>query len=262
MGEIEMVHERPWATVWRVQVAEGLVWFKQCGAVQAFEPRLTADLFARWPDRVVEVLDYDEGRQWLLLSDAGRPVGVFGNPPEAWLAALPAYAELQRGEAVHTLDHLAHGVAEAELRRLRGFASRFGELCQELGTAGIPDTIQHDDLHHKNLYQRDGRLRVLDWGDSSISHPFASLVATFRFLEQITNLPPDSPWFARLVDAYLEPWGDGLADTFALALRVGTFAHCFAWARQRHYLPEEARSPFDVHFSIVLRQALAQAHFG
>jgi hypothetical protein len=284
MGEIEMVHERPWATVWRVQVAEGLVWFKQCGAVQAFEPRLTADLFARWPDRVVEVLDYDEGRQWLLLSDAGRPVGVFGNPPEAWLAALPAYAELQRGEAVHTLDHLAHGVpdlrvqtlaerfeelvrsdlplAEAEVRRLRGFASRFGELCQELGTAGIPDTIQHDDLHHKNLYQRDGRLRVLDWGDSSISHPFASLVATFRFLEQITNLPPDSPWFARLVDAYLEPWGDGLADTFALALRVGTFAHCFAWARQRHYLPEEARSPFDVHFSIVLRQALAQAHFG
>ena len=284
MGQIEMVHERPWATVWRVPVAEGLVWFKQCGTVQAFEPRLTADLFARWPDRVVEVLDYDEGRQWLLLSDAGRPVGVFGNPPEAWIAALPAYAELQRGEAVHTLDHLAHGVpdlrvqtlaerfeelvrrdlplAEAEVRRLRGFASRFGDLCQELGTAGIPDTIQHDDLHHKNLYQRDGRLRVLDWGDSSISHPFASLVATFRFLEQITNLPPDSPWFARLADAYLEPWGDGLADTFALALRVGTFTHCFAWARQRDYLPEEARSPFDVHFSNVLRRALAQAHFG
>jgi hypothetical protein len=155
VGQIEMVHERPWGTVWRVPVAEGSVWFKQCGTVQACEPWLTAHLFARWPDRVVEVLDYDEEQQWLLLSDAGRPVGMFGNPPEAWLAALPAYAELQRSEAVHTLDHLAHGVpdlrvetlaerfeelvrrdlplAEEEVGRLRGFASRVGEFCRELG---------------------------------------------------------------------------------------------------------------------------------
>ena len=34
-------------------------------------------------------------------------------------------------------------------------------------------------------------------------------------------------------DAYLEPWGEGLQQTFELALRVGTFGHCFAWSRQR-----------------------------
>jgi hypothetical protein len=27
-------------------------WLKACAPVQAFEPRLTADLFARWPDLV------------------------------------------------------------------------------------------------------------------------------------------------------------------------------------------------------------------
>lgn len=279
VGAIEVVHERPWATVWRVPVADGAVWFKACGAEQAFEPRLTASLFARWPDRVAEVLDCDEERHWLLLRDAGRPVGALGNPPDAWLAALPAYAELQRGEAAYALDHLGHGVpdlrgetlparfdellrgdlplAHEEIARLRGFASRFGELCRELGAAVIPNTIQHDDLHHKNLYERDGRFRVLDWGDSSISHPFASLVVTFRFLEEVTKLLPDDPWFARLADAYLEPWGSGLVDTFALALRVGTFVHCCACARQRDYLPEEARTRFDADFSIVLRRALA-----
>jgi hypothetical protein len=47
VGAIELAHERPWATVLRVSVGDGVVWFKACGAVQAFEPRLTAALFER-----------------------------------------------------------------------------------------------------------------------------------------------------------------------------------------------------------------------
>jgi hypothetical protein len=81
---------------------------------------------------------------------------------------------------------------------------------------------------------------------------------TFRFLEERTRLQPGDPWFARLRDAYLEPWGRGLAGTFALAIRVGTFAHTCAWARQRDHLPEEARPEFDRWFAIVLRRAIAQ----
>jgi hypothetical protein len=48
VGAIETEHERPWATVLRVPLASGGVsWFKACAPVQAFEPRLTAELFAR-----------------------------------------------------------------------------------------------------------------------------------------------------------------------------------------------------------------------
>jgi hypothetical protein len=279
-GDIENAHERPWATVLRVPLAEGVCWFKACAPVQAFEPRLTAGLFARWPDRVAEVIASDEDRAWLLLADAGTPIGAFGNPPEAWLAALPLYAELQLGEAAHAHEHLTHQVPDLrvatlparyedllerdlpldgdEISRLRGFAPRFAELCGELAAAGVPETVQHDDLHHANLYAQREQVRLLDWGDASISHPFASLVVTFRFLEEITKLAPGDPWFTRLRDAYLEPWGRGLADTFELAFRVGTFAHTFAWARQRDHLPEQARAEFDMVFPIVLRRAIAQ----
>jgi hypothetical protein len=59
-------------------------------------------------------------------------------------------------------------------------------------------------------------------------------------------------------DEALEPWRHGLADTFALATRVGWFAHTFAWARQRDHLPETARPEFDGRFPIVLRRAIAQ----
>jgi hypothetical protein len=190
---------------------------------------------------------------------------------------LPQYAELQRGEAAHAHEHLAHDVPDLrvatlparyedllrhelpleseEIERLRAFSPRFSELCGELAARGVPETLQHDDLHMANVYAQGEQLRVLDWGDASISHPFASLFVTFRFLAEINKLPPDDPWFARLRDAYLEPWGSGLADTFALALRVGAFAHTIAWVRQRDALPASEHAEFD---PVVPRLAVAQ----
>lgn len=264
-GAIETTHERPWATVMRVPLEDGTAWFKACAPIQAFEPRLTAELFARWPDRVPEVIDHDEERGWLLLADAGTPIRELGNPPGTWLVTLPSYAELQRGEIAHAQDHLDHGVPDLrvaelparyedllrhqlpleadEIDRLHAFAGRFPELCQQLAAYGIPETIQHDDLHEANLYVQGGQLRVLDWGDASVSHPFMSLVVTFRFLEEINGLPRSDPWFVRLRDA------------FELAMRVGRFAHAIAWARQRDALPDDALPNFDRWFAVVLRRA-------
>ena len=277
-GPVEVVHERPWSRVLRVPLADGVAWLKQCAPVQAFEPRLSAGLSARWPGRVAEVLAHDEERAWLLLADAGTPLRVRGNPPEAWLELLPRYAELQRGETANAADHLAHGVPDLrltalperyeelahadlpleaeELARLAAHAPRFAEQCEELAARGVSETIQHDDLHHANVYEDGSVLRVLDWGDSSVAHPFFSLVVTFRFLEEQNGLHPDDPWFARLRDVYLEPWGAGDEDTFPLALELGGFAHAIAWLRQRTHLPEQARPDFDRWFAVVLRRAL------
>jgi hypothetical protein len=278
-AEIETAHEMPWSTVLRVPHTGGVAWFKECGPVMAFEPRLTAELYARWPDRVSEVIAHDEGRSWLLLADAGSPIRAHGNPPELWLETLPPYAELQHGETAYADEHLAHGVPDlrleqlparyeeflrgelpledGEIQRLRDFQPRFVELCSELAAHAVPPTIQHDDLHLANVYSRDGELRVLDWGDSSIAHPFFSLFTPFRFFEEINHLEPGDPWFARLRDAYLEAWGFGLTETFDLALRVSAFAHSIAWARQRDFLPKSKHAWFDGHYPLVLRRAVA-----
>ena len=257
-GPVELVHERPWSTVYRVPVADGAVWFKVCNEVQGFEPRLSAELFGRWPDLVGEVLAYDEARGWLLLADAGERIGAASEP---WLELLPRYAELQRGEARHAEEQLAKGVPDltlgtlpvryadllerhlpVELRPLE----EVERLCAELAAAGLPATIQHDDLHRNNVYQRDGRLRLLDWGDSSISHPFFSLVVTFRFAGESSKLK----------EAYLEPWGPDLDEALELALRVGAVAHALAWSRQRDFLSPAERPAFDAPFAEVLRSAV------
>ena len=265
----------------RVQLADGAAaWFKACAPVQRFEPALTASLSARCPAVVVEVIAADERRGWLLMADAGTRLVELGNPPEVWLRLLPHYAALQRGEARHSGDHLRAGVPDlrpevlperydallsgelpldpAEHSRLRAFAPALAELCDQLATANIPPSVQHDDLHMGNVYVRGDRALVLDWGDASIGHPFWSLVVTFRFLEERNRLAPDDAWFGRLRDAYLEPWGTGLGDVFALALRVGIFAHAVAALRQRNHLPPAERPAFDTDFSVILKRALGR----
>jgi hypothetical protein len=280
-GAPEVVHERPWSTVMRVPLEDGPpAWFKACAPVQAFEAALTAELGPRWPDVVVEVLAHDRDRAWLLMADAGARIMELGNPPEVWLRVLPRYAELQRGEAGRCVHFLEAGVpdlrpevlperyealvqgelpvAAESARRLREFAPVLAGLSRELVGAGVPSTIQHDDLHMGNVYVQDDRVLVLDWGDASVGHPFWSLVVTFRFLEERNGLVPGDRWFARLRDAYLEPWGTGLEDVFALAQRVGIFAHAVAAGRQRDHLARAERRAFDEDFRVILDRALAR----
>jgi hypothetical protein len=278
-GAPVVVHERPWSTVMRVPLRDGSsAWFKACALVQAFEPALTSALARRWPEVMPDLIAGDVERGWLLLGDAGTRIFELDNPPAVWLRLLPLYAELQRGEAEHSAGYIESGVPELTLnvlpeeydnfvrselpidsrarRELRAFAPTLTELCQELTLAGIPSSVQHDDLHPWNVYVQGDLLRILDWGDSSIAHPFWSLVVPFRFLEEQNGLTPDDPWFDRLRDAYLEPWGPGLGEAMDLALRVGIFAHAVAWLRQRDHLEPEERQNFDAGYTVILHRAL------
>jgi hypothetical protein len=277
------VRVRPWASVVQVPTADGIVWFKACQPQQAFEARLTAELSRRWPDRVAHVLGAEPSRGWLLTADAGRSIGSLGNPPELWARILPRYAELQMGERAFVDDHLEQDVLDlrvaglparyaallerdlplgrGELDALRRFEPRFAELCAEVDGESPGDTIQHDDLHVNGVWIKGDELRVMDWGDTSIGHPFASLYVTFRFLEMedYGNLVPGDPWFARLRDAYLEPWGGAaLVPAFDRALRLAAFAHVIAWLRHRDPMGPAARADFDVEYAVVLRRAIGR----
>jgi hypothetical protein len=272
-GPAEVVRDRAWATTSRIPTAGGPVWLKASAPSHGFEPELVARLARVRPDLLPRVLGCDAARGWLLLADAGTQFDELGNPPELWLGLLPRYAELQRDadlpEAVpdRTLERWPElyedlvrsepPLEPGELERLRRFAPRFAEICIELGAFGLPAAIQHDDLHHKNAYVDGESLRIVDWGDASRSHPFVSLVVTFRFLEERTGLRPGDPWFAKLRDAYLEPWGDGLVEAFELAQRVGRFAHTFGWLSLLRLLPADQRPAYEVAFAALLRRALA-----
>jgi Phosphotransferase enzyme family len=284
-GPIEQPHVRWWSTVLRVPTAEGDLWFKASSPLHAFEPRLIVELARFRPELVPEVLGLEPERGWMLMRDAGtrlREVLDSADGLFRWEELLPLYAELQLAVADEAEELLrlgvpderlaglpAHfarvledrptllvdredGLNDSEYGRLRGATTEVERRCRELAAYGIPETVQHDDLNDGNVFVRDGRYVVFDWGDSCVSHPFHTLVVTLRATAWRFDLEPGHSTLLRMRDAYLEPFAPygsraELVAAFATAYRVGTIGRALAWyrsvaARVPHLSTDEADS--------------------
>ena len=233
--------------------AEGDLFLKAVAPVHRFEAALTARLAELQPQRVTEVVAFDAERGWFLMRDAGTRLRELVTTPQDlhhWEGLLPEYAQLQIDVAPHAQEFLGLGTPDQRLAvlpqqlrelvddrppgltedELRRAIPRFEEMCGTLAEAGIPETIQHDDVHDGQVFVRDGRYLVFDWGDSCVSHPFHSLTVALRSIAWKFELEPGGRELERLRDAYLEPLGASreLGD---LAYRTGTVARALAWRR-------------------------------
>ena len=266
-GEIEQPHVRWWSTVLRVPTRDGPVWFKATAPSYRFEAALVAAL-AEWrPGDGVPLIATDTERGWILMADGGtRLREVFARDPDParWAEIYPGYAQLQIDLAARREEMVALGVPTLPLDELAPAVHRVlddsdalllgeaegltseqherlrqidvGELADRLAAYGIPESLQHDDLHDGNVFLHDGDYRIFDWGDSVISHPFHSLVVGLRATAWKFKLEPGAPVLVRLRDSYLEPWTafasrSELLEAFALAYRLGTLARALAWYR-------------------------------
>jgi aminoglycoside phosphotransferase (APT) family kinase protein len=219
-GAIEQPHVRPWSTVLRAPTADGPVWFKANAPSLAYEARLTSLLAEKRPDAVPALLAADLDRGWMLMADGGerlRDTLERERDLSRWLDVLPLYASLQIDLAPHAEELLRLGVPDrrpavlaeqaAEVEELRDHLPRIEDLCARLAASGIPDTIQHDDLHDGQVFFRDGRPLVFDWGDAVVSHPFLSMSVTLEGgidwgVDDIQGSEPLGPYR----DAYLAPF--------------------------------------------------------
>ena len=258
-GPIDQPHVYPWSTVLHVPTADGDLWFKAVSAQHAFEPELGLLLAEAFPDRVTELLAIDAELRWMLMRDAGtRLRELDGADLRDWEAVLPRYAEIQIALAPRAAELLELGVPDQRLAGLadaveallendeallidqhEGLTSaqrdelqarmpELRRLVEELEAAAIAETIQHDDLHDGQVFVKDGRHVISDWGDSCVSHPFHTLTVTLRAIAWRQGLEPGTEPILRLRDAYLEPYGAdaSLAD---LAYRTGTLGRALAW---------------------------------
>jgi len=275
-GSIEQPHVRWWSTVLRVPTAGGNVWFKACHPSHGFEPALTLELAGLRPERVIEVLAADPQRGWMITADAGRRLRELLTSADdlgRWEEFLPLYADVQlaaahRAEALLALGvpderlavlptHLEYvladrkvlkvdrddGLDESQRNRLIASVPEVERLCGELAAVGIPETVQHDDLHDGNVFLRNGDYLVFDWGDSCVSHPFHTLAVTLRATGWRFEFEAGDPRIERMRDAYLEPFGSygsraELLEAFGIAYRLGTIARALSWHRAVQAFPE------------------------
>ena len=203
-GEIEQPHVRPWATVLRVPTAAGPVWFKAARDAFAYEPALLEVLVPLAPDLLPEVIASRPEAGWLLLADAGERAR---EAPIDWTPLLRHYAVLQIAAVPHVDELLAAGVVDNRAPKLDAvFPALAPQTADELrarepdierafarlAASPVPITIDHGDLHDGNVFSRDGRPRLIDWGDATVAHPLTTLA-----------LEPDDP---AATAGYIETW--------------------------------------------------------
>jgi len=232
VGTIDQPHVRSWATVMRMPTDRGDVYFKANTASLRHEAALVTLLAARRPDCVPPLLAVDVERGWMLMADAGtrlREIVERDRDLTCWLEILPLYAGLQLDLADQVDEMVAAGVPDLRLsmlpskyeqlldelvelpshdrRRLEANVSRVREMSDELAGYGLSETIQHDDFHDGQVFVRDGRYLLLDWGDACISHPFFTLSVTLEGtlawgLDDVQGSVDVRPFR----DAYLDPF--------------------------------------------------------
>ena len=249
VGAIDQHHVRPWSTVMRVPTERGNLYFKANAPDLIFEAGLVNLVSKRRPDCVPRLLAVDLDRGWMLMSDAGqrlREIVERERDLSRWLEILPLYAQVQLDLSGDVDEMLRLGVPDLRLailpdrfeqlldelvdlppdldRRLAASVPRVRELCDELAAFGVPETIQHDDFHDGQIFVRDSRYLLLDWGDSCISHPFFTLAVTLDGqlawgLDDVEGSVDVLPFR----DAYLEPFGtaEELAAAAEIARRLG-----------------------------------------
>jgi hypothetical protein len=267
------VRLRPWSVLYRVPLAGGneIVWFKANPPKSRFEAPLLAALARLRPDDVLAPLAFEPDEGWSLQPDGGQVyAGRFGGDPEGisasgWAAPLRQYAAFQHTMAPHSeeLAHLgvpvinaatlaettdriaeaAETVSEDDRKLLDSLLSDFPAWSRELADFGIPDALDHGDLHARQLLGPDsgGRFRFFDWGDAAITHPFCSLMSPSRAARRRhghEGAAAAEQAVRRLLDAYLEPWvresGLDRADldrAVVLACRVAAVTRITVWNR-------------------------------
>jgi hypothetical protein len=251
-GPIEQPHVRPWSTAMRAPTTDGDLWFKANAELLRYEASVVRLLSEARPDLVPGLVRADPERGWMLMRSGGerlREVVVREQSQDRWLDVLPLYAELQLAVASRADELVALGTPDLRLERLPRVYSRLVDeteglppeqrdrllaraadveaMCSALAGLGVPETIQHNDLHDGQVLVSGERHVVFDWGDSCVSHPFTTMSVTLEGLiawglDDVEGSVDTTPFR----DAYLRPFADRaprdeLEAALAMALRLG-----------------------------------------
>ncbi len=294
-GPITQPHIRPWSTVLHVPTSGGDVYFKATAPSLLHEVAITQYLATRYPEYVLPLLALDSDRGWMLLPAGGVPLRQViraDRDLRHWERLLPIYAELQidLGHSISELLTLgapdrrpatlpaqyiqlletpealgidqSEGITTAELHQLWQLVPRTTELCEQLSSNTPGASLHHGDLHDGNIFLHNQGFRFFDWGDSSVAHPFFSLRTAFVSVEISLGLEEGAPEFARLRDAYLEPWtrSEPLKHLQILFEQVQPFAAlcgALTWHHVVSQLPPDQQEAYAEPVPSLLREFLS-----
>ena len=126
--------------------------------------------------------------------------------------------------------------SSAEADGIRGGLGLVRKAAAALADSGLPDSLQHNDLHLGNAFRVGERAAFIDLGDALWAHPLTVARIPMSLLRSNGELAADDPDLVQLADAFVEPWTD-LLDREALhalmpaADRISCLHRAESWRR-------------------------------
>ncbi|MGK7935387.1 MAG: phosphotransferase family protein [Xenococcaceae cyanobacterium] len=282
IAPIEYVRNWSISCVLKIQTTAGNIYFKQASTFLPLfcdEPIVTRELASLFPQHIPTVISIDRQRHWMLLDDFGKPIGdnvslkvqqdiyrLFAQiqiQSVEHRAHLLAVGCLNRGlDILHSqIDPLINDensrseLSTAEIDRLYTLAPDLKNLCSQLASYKIPETLVHGDLHLNNIASYKNSYLFFDWTDSCISHPFFDLFELFlegnqkSFLGRLQGLWKQKSR-QRLRDHYLSQWTqyeprERLLDAWKIAKPLCFLHHAVTYQNMISNL--EARTKQEVN---------------
>ncbi|MBC7806356.1 MAG: phosphotransferase, partial [Akkermansiaceae bacterium] len=254
---IEQLRSAYTAAVLRADTGTGSVYLKTVSPPFRHEARLTKLLSERHPDQLPSVLSaganenrHDNSSELLTADVGGESVGSH-TALSTWTEIVHRYASLQSestgriglllengcvdlrvatvrgrvskfsGRLQSALRGSPAGLTDDEWNRLDTLSPRFDTALRQLDALGLPDCLEHGDLHVGNLRWNPAKKSpvFLDWSHACVTFPFYGY----------GTLILDDDWFgpdaqvatARVEWAYLSPWAayagpQQMAEAFVL----------------------------------------------
>ncbi len=290
---VDQPRVRFWSTQLRAETSSGVVWFKENAPSQAFEAGLVEVVADLAPRHVDVPLATDRDRGWLVTRDLGQTIGAAGEVGvEDYAAVLREWGVVQRqletagdqvigagvtwfreSEAAEWAVAVADECAALSLGDARRINSaeralvadgvfRIAAAAAELEASGIPDSLQHNDLHPWNAFRMpSGELTFIDLGDALWCHPWATARNPLWGMRIRLELARDAPALRRVEDAYLELWTDvaplrELRRLLPAAERLSCLHRAASWRRLQADVPVEA---IDIEYRRVVGDWLLDA---
>lgn len=268
--ETQWGRTRLWSIQANVPTDAGKLWFKApCPGLSA-EGNVTSFLNSVDEAHFAFPLNVNHETGWFLLPDYGDNLTTLPSPfPDLWALILQDFARAQLGlvglddqvfdqgmpilDPVWIMTHLEQQLIlhaalpsehplfiQAELAEK--LDQNFQSLHQDaalLQSAGIPLSLDHNDLHRGNVMlplEEGDPLRFMDLADSYWSHPFGTLSVPVRWMCDEFSCEPDDERITKVIQTYLEQWSDygtvaELTELVAPAIRLSGIAQHGVWMR-------------------------------
>jgi len=234
-------------------------WLKIVNPAHSAEYRVTVALTSLFPEYLPPIASsHDLWGAWLM-EDGGPSMESteLSEPKTVWNLSR-RLAELQEASVSHipslsesgcpnwNLERICNGVAAAlplieaamDAQDIPG-VSRLGkdsldelcevteEACCRLGSAGIPDSLIHNDLQLENIIGWPARCRFIDWDQAGTGNPFLTF-------EQLRVQVPQSgaaslasgyrSWWSRSLSPEAINIGFAMAPSIAIGVQLSSFA--------------------------------------